>query len=138
MNTVHNACRHAASGLCGLLLMLPIATIASASAGFQVAVTLAPTSQGLCWSEPLSGPADFQVTCTSGHFMNMSPPPNRFFVGKNGSGFSFHMGRGLAPGPTATAAKAPPMREPPATVSAMRVSSGSESTGGPVEILVSF
>jgi hypothetical protein len=137
MSAVCEARRRAAGALCGLFLALPPAASASATAGFHVAVKMAASpSQGTCVSESLNESADFQVTCTSGQFVNISPELGLPFAGTPGGAFRYLMMRG-APGsvrPTGL----PVPREPPASVTAMRMSSEPEATAGPVEILVSF
>lgn len=136
MNAVCNTRRRAAGVLCGLLLAQPFAADASATAGFHVTAKLASTSEGTCVSEFLNEPTDFQVTCTSGQFVNISPRPAHAFVGTPGNTFRFHMMRGT-PGSTYPI-RFPASRESPASITAMRVSSGPEPTAGSVEILVSF
>jgi hypothetical protein len=137
------ACK-ARCGATGLMFSLfsltPLTADANASAGFQVAVKMASTSQGVCVSEPLSEQthAVFQVTCASGHFVSMSPYPGRPFVGTHGSAFQFQLVR-LASGvsrrkPTTDAV----LQEPSAEVTAMRVSSSGTKQDEQVEILVSF
>lgn len=136
MNAAWFARRLAAGVLCGLLLPSPYAAGAAATAGFQIAVEMASTSQGTCVSEPLNEPADFQVTCTSGQFVNLSPRPTSAFVGAPGNAFRYHMMRG--PPVSSLPTHSPVSREAPASITAMRVSSGSDPAAGPVEILVSF
>ncbi len=133
--------RCSATGLLFSLLGLatPLVAGANASAGFQVAVRMASTSQGVCVSEPLSEQthAVFQVTCASGHFVSMSPFPGRPFVGTHGSAFQFHMVRSTS-GASRLAPPATSMPEPSAEVTAMRVSSSRATHDEQVEILVSF
>jgi hypothetical protein len=136
MNAACNACRRVAGMLCGLLLTCPFAAGAAATASFHVAVKMASTSQGICVSEPLNEAADFQVTCTSGQFVDILPMPFHAFVGIPGSQFRYLMMRGASD--SARSARFPVSRDPPASVTAMRVSSGHEPTDEPVEILVSF
>jgi hypothetical protein len=136
MNAVCNTHRRAVGVLCGLLLTWPLAAGAAATAGFHVAVKMASTSQGTCVSEPLNEAADFQVTCTSGQFVDILPMPLHAFVGTPGSQFRYLMMRGASN--SARSARFPVSRDPPASVTAMRVSSGHERTDEPVEILVSF
>lgn len=136
MNAVCNARRRVAGMLCGLLLAWPFAAGAAATAGFHVAVKMASTSQGTCVSQPLNEPADFQVTCTSGQFVDILPMPLLAFVGTSGRQFRYLMMRGASD--SARSARFPISRDPPASVTAMRASSGHEPTDEPVEILVSF
>lgn len=136
MNAVCNARHRVAGMLCGLLLTCPFAAGASATAGFHVAVKLASTSQGTCVSEPLNELANFQVTCTSGQFVDILPMPLPAFVGTSGSQLRYLMLGGASN--SARSAQFPVSRDPPASVTAMRVSSGHEPTDEPVEILVSF
>lgn len=135
MNAVCAARRPAAGALCGLLLALPFA-VCAATAGFHVAVQMGSASQGTCASGPLSNTADFQVTCTSGQFVSISPWPVQPFVGTPGSAFRYHMVHG-APDPERSS-RFPVSREPPLPATAMRVSAGPGPVAGPVEILVSF
>lgn len=135
MNAIRKAHRSAVGLLCGALLMWPPATLAGASsATFQVAVRLVPTSHGVCASAPSGGSAeaDFTVTCTSGHFVSMSPSAvsdailrMRLIRGSSGTG-AVHRPDGPAP------------HEPPAGVTAMQVSHAGGGDHGQVEILVSF
>lgn len=137
MSAVCSARRRAAGTLCGLLLTLPFAVSAAATAGFHVAVKMPTASQdGTCASEPLNEPADFQVTCTSGQFVNISPLSPHPFVGTPGGTFRYFI-MSRTPG-SARPARFPAARESPASVTAMRVSSDSEPTARPVEVLVSF
>lgn len=136
MNAVCSTHRRAVGVLCGLLLAQPFAASAGATAGFLVAVNLGSTSQGTCLSEPLGEPTDFQVTCTSGQFVSMSPRSTLSFAGTPGGTYRYHLVPGT-PG-FARPTRRPALREPPATVTAMQVSSGSASPTEPVEILVSF
>jgi hypothetical protein len=62
--------------------------------------------------------------------------PFHAFVGIPGSQFRYLMMRGASD--SARSARFPVSRDPPASVTAMRVSSGHEPTDEPVEILVSF
>jgi hypothetical protein len=135
MNAVCAPRRQAVGALCGLLLTLPFA-VCAATAGFHVAVQMGSTSQGSCASGPLTNTADFQVTCTSGQFVSISPWPVQPFVGTPGSAYRYYMVRS-APDPERST-RFPVSREPPLPATAMRVSSGPGLSAGPVEILVSF
>lgn len=135
MSAIRKTRRAAVGLLCGHLLMWPPATLATTSAGFQVAVRLASTSQGACASAPSGGStsSNFIVTCTSGHFVSMSP--NALVD----AALRLRLVRG--PGGAADAARQTERslpQEPPANVTAMHVSQVDGASDAQVEILVSF
>jgi hypothetical protein len=127
----------------GVVAALPLAAGANntASAEFLVAVRLAPAAHsGICVSEPLSEQthAVFEVTCSSGHFVSLSPQPGRPFVGTHGGAFRFlalPRSRGALPSPfLAPNLVADALPE----VAMLRVSSSRSTFDGQVEVLVSF
>lgn len=138
MTAIRRAHRTAVGMLCApLMMMWPPATFASASAGFLVKVRHV-TSQGVCTSGLLPGSVQthFLVTCTSEQPVDMAPGESSV------DAFRMRMVRGgSTSGGSASAGEPSPQQDAqdsPAVVTAAQVSPTAGSSGGPVEIVVSF
>ncbi len=141
MMAVSRAGSVAAGLLCGLACLAPPGAAGThGTAGFQVAVRMAPASQGVCMSGPssLQTQTVFLVTCASRHFVSMSPHAGGPFAGTHGSAFQFHLMRGAPAAHQDEQHAHPTQIKPHSEMTAMRVSGSRSALDEQVEILVSF